>query len=671
MSPTPLQVLVVEDNPADIYFLRETLGRLYSHQAALVVAQTLSEGLALLAEHTFDAVLLDLSLPDSAGINSIERINAAAPHMPIVVLSGFTDERVATDALGHGAQDYLLKGRTDAWTVARAIRYALERKRTQLELAEVHRKTVAILESITDGFVFLDREWRYTYANAVGATMVRKAPEELLGKTVWELWPRLAESPFAAAFHRAVAENLPTRVEAFYPEPLNAWFEVRCYPSPDGLSLLFNDITERRRMDEQLRQARDELELRVQQRTAELQAANTQLETAKEAAEAASRAKGAFLATMSHEFRTPLNAVIGMTDLVLASNLTPKQQEYLTTVKASSDLLLALVDDILDFSRSDAGQLGLAAEAFDLRESLADAITPHTLHARQKGLQLGCHLHPDVPCMLVGDRRRLAQIMTKLIDNAVKFTERGKVLLEVAVESAVGREIELHFTVTDSGIGIAHDKLPRIFEIFTQADSSSTRRYGGTGLGLALVSRLVGLMNGRIWVDSQVGQGSRFHFTARFGHCSSTARTSEGAVGEAAASRPADRSPAGAGPLRILLVEDHPINRAVAMAVLKDAGHAVTLVNTGRQALESLATNTFDLILLAVHMPEMDSLETAARIRDQEKQTGARIPIIALTQDATPGDGEQCVAAGIDYCIALPIQVAELTDRIDMLLIPQ
>jgi two-component system, sensor histidine kinase and response regulator len=549
-----------------------------------------------------------------------------------------------------------------------AIDDITERKRAEEALRESEERFRAIFQTAEDSIFIKDTTLQYTLVNpAMERLLARRAPE-LIGLTEVELFGAEGIDHLQQVDRRVLAGET---IAEEHTKPIRGsprTFHVVKVPMRDhagkiiGLCGIARDITERKRAEEALRRYASELESAkaVQEENAtRLRQLVKDLGEAKRQAEAATQAKSEFLANMSHEIRTPMNGIMGMTELALETELTPEQREYLAMVQTSADSLLTVINDILDFSKIEARQLELDRIEFNLRDTLGDALKVLALHAHQKGLELADFVQPEVPEWLVGDPGRLRQVLTNLVDNATKFTEQGEVVVRVAVEGQTADPSCLHFTVSDTGIGIPAEKQKSIFEPFVQADASTTRRYGGTGLGLAITSQLVALMGGRLWVESEPDKGSTFHFTA----CMDLAPTP--------AERPPRASPEILHDLPVLVVDDNTTNRKILEMMLRHLKMVPTTAAGGIAGLAVMkqakkAGETFRVALIDSLMPDMDGFALAERIKHDPELAGTMI--MMLTSSGLRGDVARCRKLGIAAYLIKPVRQSELVDAILSLL---
>jgi len=651
-----------------------------------------------------------------------------------------------------------------------------ERKQTERTLEDRTSFLNSLIANSPVAIVGLDEDQAVQLCNPAFESLFRYRLQDILGQRLSDLLAAPEISSEVAVSRKRLVQGKTTHIVTRRKRSDGTLVDVDGFSVPifvdgkvTGAVVLYQDITERKRSEEALLKA-------------------------KEDAESASRAKSEFLANMSHEIRTPMNGIIGMTELTLDTDLTAEQHEYLRMVKTSADSLLVLINDILDFSKIEAGKLELEMIDFLLTESLGETLKLMALRAHQKGLELAWRVAPEVPDRLKGDVGRLRQVLINLLGNAIKFTERGEVVLEVEKEAEDANGVLLHFRVRDTGIGIPKEKQQLVFEAFTQADSSATRKYGGTGLGLAITSRLVELIGGKIWVESEPGKGSTFHFTGHFGFAEDIGQVAPPANAEiaqgfpilvaddnetnrvillemlsawglrpepaeggktalqklaraheqgrrfrlviadmqmpdmdgsalseeirkspdfghvpilllssspqqaeasgnhklamiryltkpvqpselldaifGALSNPSDiLNPSAATQdlppermrgMTVLLAEDNAVNRKLATTLLEKRGHTVVVAENGQEALDALERENIDLVLMDVQMPVMDGLKAMRAIRSKEQNTGAHLPIIALTAHAMKGDKERCIGAGADEYVTKPLRLAEL-----------
>lgn len=543
-----------------------------------------------------------------------------------------------------------------------SIRDITDRKRSEEALRESEERFRAIFETAEDSIFIKDCSLRYIQVNPAMERLFGLPASELIGKTDSELFGPEAGAMVNKADllvlngeingdeHTIPIHGRPTTFHTVKVPMRSSSGEII------GLCGIARDITD-------LKQVEDTLK------------------AAKEAAVAGTRAKSEFLANMSHEIRTPMNAVIGMTGLLLETKLTPEQKDYVETIRFSGDTLLTIINDILDLSKIEGGKMELECQPFNLHSCIKKSLQFVAKDASEKSLNLACTIDENTPEVVIGDPTRLRQILINLLSNAVKFTDKGNVAVLVNARQLNGNcnEMnkschEIHFAVEDTGIGIPKDKIARLFRPFSQVDASTTRKYGGSGLGLAICKKLAEIMGGRIWVESQVGVGSTFHFTM---------------LVDATPNRPANciepiepeliEPPSQPGcsylrpdinhnlrnhDLRILLAEDNIVNQRVMLQMLSKLGYRADVATNGLEVLQAFRRQSYDIVLMDVQMPEMDGLEAARAIRNR-LSASYQPKIIAITAHAMQGDRKMCIDAGMNGYISKPIKIEELRMALD------
>ena len=632
-SRKPLHVLVLDSSPEFVVSIENRLQGLHGIEATWETASTVGEAWETIALHPFDAVLAGLPLPAPFGPDPGE-LATIFSNLPVVGFCDSGSKLFLNPSLSENVVIVLPKSKLDNSLLEQALLCAVNRQRLCRKLESMQESLILseerfqnIIASYADGIVVVGIDGLIRFTNP--------SAEQLFGATASQL--------AGERFGHALIPGCTMEIEVLSRDGVLKTVEMRVVQSRwESGELVYlaslRDISARKRLE------RD-------------------LTTMKEAAEAANRAKSQFLANMSHEIRTPMNGILGMSELLLASELTGKQRERLDMVRQSASSLMEILNDILDFSKIEDGKLELENHVFDLHTTIQSAVNTFAALAQNKKLTIECILAPDLPVRVQGDSGRLRQIIVNLVGNAVKFTGDGGLSVKAecyqSCDASSPYPAVIRIEVADTGAGIPADKLETIFESFNQADNSSTRKHCGTGLGLAICKHLVDRMHGRIWVESKEGQGSTFSFEVTL------------PVAEQAPStvQPKAAQTTSVGPLTILLAEDNFINQMFATEILEQDGHTVIAVGNGAEALAILAIQPVDVVLMDIQMPEMDGLEATRCIRSGEHPGVPRdIPIIAMTAHALKGDRERFMQSGMDGYLSKPVGSEEIQEALQQVL---
>ncbi|MEZ4849879.1 MAG: response regulator [Bacteroidia bacterium] len=624
--------MLIEDNPGDITLIEEYLLESGLQNYELFVSRNLAKGKEILSKEKIDIILLDLILPDSIGFETFEKVYQDFSHLPIIVLTGVKDEQMGIRSVKLGAQNFLSKFDLSGQLLGRSIQFAIEQKQLLLKLERAQNLAKVgnwelnlntnILTCSSQILKILEKEPKETISLENYLLSIPKEDQKLV---VQEIQQVLSSGGSFEVDHRIAFEDHREKFVNFRGKAI-----LDQSGNPRGLVGTIQDITERKEIET--------------------------LKQEKELVLKASRLRQEFLAKTSHEVRTPLNPILLLTNLLLESELTDYQREQLSVIKEAGETLLAVVNDILDISKIEAGKIDFVTSSFSINQVFAHIEDMMAQNAKEKNLKLIMSIDPLIPPKITGDHVRLNQILLNLVGNAIKFTREGQVEVHAKAVKLNDEKITILFFVRDTGIGIPRDKLKWVFESFQQIENETNQKSGGTGLGLTIVKQLVTLQGGKISVDSGVGEGSEFKIELEFG------------VGDIETKTPTTNitliEKEKLKGLNVLLVEDNELNQMVTRKLLTDWGIVLDIANNGREGIQRLNQNNYDLILMDVQMPEMDGYEATRYIRSEFAAPKKDIPIIALTATALSGIDDECRKAGMDDFISKPIEVNSLFAKI-------
>lgn len=572
-----MDILLIEDSEDDSDYINNLLLRLPGQKQKAVVSTTLEDARHELGKTNFSCIILDINLPDSCGLDTLAEVQKCSGHVPIVILTGEEDSELANEAVRKGAQDYLFKNNLNLDVIRRSINYAIERQCTQDQL----RHFGAIIECSEDAIVGKNLDGVITSWNRGAKRLYGYEPSEIIGKSISILMPDETNNELAVIMSSIkrgdTLEHYETQRRRKNGELVTVSLTISPIIGPRGevvgASAIARDITQQKKLEDYLFRSNEELELKVAERTKELISLNNELIAARDQAQESSKLKSEFVANMSHEIRTPMNAIIGMSNVLQKTKLNEQQRSYTEVIQESAHGLLRIINDILDFSRIEAGKLEIEQTEFELLEAVESTCAMLASQAQIKGLSFVTFVDPNLPKLLKGDALRLRQILTNFTANAIKFSASGEVVLRAILKNNGCNCVDITFEVSDSGIGLSEEEQSRLFQPFTQADGSSTRKYGGSGLGLSICKKLVDLMDGEIGVSSQKGKGSKFWCTLPFETCSEI--TADCKIPELANRR-------------TLIVSDGPQTNEILQAYIRCTGMRVDAAFDSRQGLSKL-----------------------------------------------------------------------------------
>ncbi len=646
-----MKILCIDDDAVDRKIIGRSLKQKFGDELNLETAATADEAFEKLKKDNFDIIFLDYMLGDTTGLEFLSMLDNKEINSPVILLTGLGNEEVAVEALKLGAYDYFTKDQLKSERIFQSIINITERRKAEEKIKSERKKLQDIMDSMVDGITITDMEGRIISVNNATLMQLGYEGDEMIEKALGEIF---FEEKDAQKFKEVVDILISGKMLK------TQEFQVKrkdktCFPVSVNLSVIkdaegqaetivavHRDITEKKKEEEALIKAKEEAEI-------------------------ANRTKSEFLATMSHEIRTPMNAIIGMAELLSETELDKSQKSYVEISRNAGENLLGIINDILDLSKVEAGEIKLEEIGFNIVEVVEKICDIMAFRANKKEIELSQHINPEIPVNLIGDPARLRQIFVNLIGNAIKFTSKGEVVLNIDFEDQEkagilndedGKaNVRLLFSFRDTGIGIPEEKRESIFESFTQADSSTTREYGGTGLGLTICKRLVGLMKGNIWVESEVGKGSVFHFTAEFGIGEKTSKY----IG------PEEIEELDIRGLKTLVIDDTAANRLILSEFLTRWGSVVEEAKDGKEALTIIRSSfekkePFELILLDCRMPEMGGFEVMEKI-NEEFPKGC-VTVMMLSSDNRAGDFSRIEELGIGSYLVKPVKKDELKKAI-------